>query len=580
MPVKKITHTTLFCIILFSLILSACTSSTTTPTIAVEPTAEIQKPADTQVSATAEPTRPSGPKVVNFIWKKEFDTLNPFYSKEQFSTFTQQIWNCWAWDFDEKNTPHPVLVKDIPSLENGGISADGNVITLKLRDDIVWSDGTPITSRDFLFTYQMILNPNNAVATTSPYDKIISLDTPDERTVVMTFNEPYISWLSTLWHGLLPAHILEPVFQAEGTINNATWNNAPSVGCGPFNFDKWEAGNFAHFVANEKYWLGKPILAEITFHFVADDAAQIAAIKAGGADLGTFLSYSDAPIVQSGGMTFVPFFSGYNEGWFFYLDPQMSNPALQDVRVRLAIALAIDRASFVKDALLGITKPAISYWDNTPYIEPTLQPWRYDPETAKKLLDETGWVDSNADGVRDKDGEDLVLTYGTTTSELRQKAQAAFQQQLEAVGIKVELFNYERDIFFKGYGSGGPAATGQLDIFEYAPIAQRSPITIFPDPDTADFLCTEIPTDESTAGKNWTFYCDQELEQLFQLQSTQMDFKARQETFWKISKLIYERVYFLGLWEDSDLWSISTRITGAKISGITPFFNILEWDIY
>jgi ABC-type transport system substrate-binding protein len=110
-------------------------------------------------------------------------------------------------------------------------------------------------------------------------------------------------------------------------------------------------------------------------------------------------------------------------------------------------------------------------------------------------------------------------------------------------------------------------------MFEYSTVAS------FPDPDTYDFLCSEIPTDESPSGVNWTGYCDPDLDQLFQLQSTQVDFKARQETFWKISKLIYDKVYFFGLWQDPDLWGISGRLTGVKLSGATPFFNIMEWDL-
>ncbi len=78
------------------------------------------------------------------------------------------MWNCWAWDFDEKNAPRPVLVKEMPSVENGGISADGKTITLKLREDLVWSDGTPLTADDFIFTYDMTMSPKNAVAGSQP----------------------------------------------------------------------------------------------------------------------------------------------------------------------------------------------------------------------------------------------------------------------------------------------------------------------------------------------------------------------------------------------------------------------------
>ena len=517
------------------------------------------------------PRRPT--KTATFIWTQEFDTLNPLYTNMWFSAITQQIWNCWAWDFDDENNPRPVLVTEMPSQDNGGISADGTVITLRLRDDIVWSDGEPITSEDFAFTYEMTVNPANAVASVSPYDLITSLETPDERTVVMTFSEPYAAWMATLWHGLLPAHILRPVFEEEGTLDNAAWNREPTVSCGPFNFAEWESGSFARFVANDKYWLGRPNIDEIFFRFVPDDASQVAALQAGEGDLGTFISYSDIPTLEAAGVEMINVFSGYNEGIYFRLD-DLGHPALQDVRVRQAIALATDRASLCEDLLLGLTQPAATYWDNTPWVDPTIPgPWPYDPARANALLDEAGWIDTNGDGTRDKDGVELVLDYGTTTREIRRDVQAVLQQQLAAVGIGTNLLNADADLYFSGYGQGGPCATGQYDMFEYSTVVN------YPDPSTSEWLCDQIPTDANPEGTNWMAYCDEQLDALFRAERTQVDFEARQQIFYQITRYIYDNVLWLGLWWDPDIWAVGPRLQNVRISGVTPFFNIIEWDL-
>jgi len=255
------------------------------------------------------------------------------------------------------------------------------------------------------------------------------------------------------------------------------------------------------------------------------------------------------------------------------LDPKTGHPALQDSKVRQAIALAFDREALVKDLLLGATAPAATYWDNTPYNDPSLKPWPFDPEKAKQLLDEAGWKDSNGDGVRDKNGVELVLKYGTTTREIRKDTQAVAQQQLADVGVKLDLLNYESDTFFGGYAEGGPAATGQLDIFQYSTAA------FFPDPDTAEWLCSSIPTDATPDGTNWMRLCDKDLDALFQKQATQVDAAERQKTFHEITKLIFDKVYFLGLWQDPDIWGVSDRLQNVKFSGTTPFFNITEWDL-
>jgi peptide/nickel transport system substrate-binding protein len=326
-------------------------------------------------------------------------------------------------------------------------------------------------------------------------------------------------------------------------------------------------------VANDNYWLGRPLIDEVFIRFVPDDASQVAALIAGDGDLGTFISYSDIGALEDAGLDIFSVPSGYNELMFFYLQPENAHPALLDVRVRQAIALAFDRFAINEDLLLGLTEPAVSYWDNTPYVDPDLTAWPYDPERARQLLDEAGWIDTNGDGVRDKDGVELVLAYGSTTRQIRQDTQAVAQQQLAEVGIKVELYNYDPDIYFSSYGDGGPAATGQLDLFQY------STTTNYPDPDTADYLCSEIPTDESPAGVNWAALCDEELDRLFRLQATQVDFEARQQTYWEMSRIMYEQVYILGVWRDPDIWAVNERVQNVKLSGATPFFNIIEWDL-
>jgi peptide/nickel transport system substrate-binding protein len=516
------------------------------------------------------PRRPAA----TFVFAQEFDTLNPLYTNMWFSQITQQLWDCWAWNYDDQSNPVPLLVTEMPSVENGGISADGKVITLHLRDDIVWSDGEPITSDDFRFTYEMTVDARNAVASVYPYDRLTGVETPDERTVVVTFDEPFAGWQGALWRGLLPAHVLRPVFEAEGTLDNAEWNRKPTVGCGPYVFDRWEPNSFARFVANDEYWRGLPKIEEIRIRFVLDDASVIAALKAGQGDLGTFVDFSQIPTLQQAGLDVGEVFVGSNEGLYFYLDAQNGHPALQDVRVRQAIALAIDRTAICRDLLLGLAQPAETDWDNTPWVDPTLAPWPYDPERARTLLDDAGWVDSNGDGVRDRDGVELILTYGTTTREIRRAVQDVVRQQLATVGIQVDVLNAESDLFFAGYDQDGPAATGQYDLFQYS----QQPLA-FPDPDIPEWLCSEIPSDASPEGTNWQAVCDPELDALFRSQATQVDLAQRQQTFYQITRLIHDKVYWLGLWQDMDTWPIGPRLRNVRLSATTPFYSIIEWEL-
>jgi len=559
----------MFFLVVVALILSACGGA---PTPASPGEQGAAGPAVTEQPAAA-PSQPER-KVATLIYTQEFDNLAPLYTSMWFVWTTWQMNNHWAWEFDENNEPFPRLVTEIPSAENGGISEDGRVITMKLRDDIKWSDDTPLTADDFIFTWEMAVSPSNTVATTYPYDAIESVTALDPQTVVVTFTDPFAPWLATLWHGILPAHVLRPIYEAEGTIDNADWLRNPTVGCGPYSFAEWESGSYARFVRNENYWGTPAKIDEIFIRFVPDDASQVAALKAGDADLGTFISYADVPGLKDAGLSIMVEPNGYSEWMFFMVNEEKGHPALLDVRVRKAIAMAIDREGINRDLLLGLTKVPASFWDALPYYnDPPLENYPYDPEAAKALLDEAGWVDANGDGVREKDGVDLEIDHATTIREIRQDAQAVMQQQLATVGIKLNVSPVDDTLYFASYAENGPAARGEFDIQEW------SDGPLFPDPDLYYWLCDQIPTDENPVGENWFYICDEELDSLIKLQSTQVDAAERQKTISQINQLFYDQVYIIGLWQDPDVYAVGSRLKNVKFSGVTMFFNIGEWDL-
>ena len=560
---KKWLLTIMSILVIFSLVLAACSPATEEPA-AEEPAAE--EPAAEEPAAE--------PKIVTFAWTQEPDSLSPFYTDMWFSSILQQLYLCWAWEYDDQNLPYAHLVTEVPSIENGGLSEDGLTITLNLRDDIIWSDGTPITSADFKFTYDMIMTDANSVNSQYPYDYLDSLETPDDLTVVMNFAEPFAAWQAAFWTGILPAHVLQPVFDAEGSLMEAEWNLAPTVGCGPYVFEEWESGSYLRFVKNENYWKGQANIDEVFLQFVPDDAAQTAALIAGDADLGTFPPLSDVPALEDAGLTVFSVNGGYSEGWFFNMR-DMASPGAKDLVVRQAIAMSIDRQAIVDDLLLGLSEPANTLWDAlaaSGYVSPDIVPWEYDPEGAKAMLDEAGYVDSDGDGIReDLDGNPLTLIHGTTIRSIRQDIQAVAQQQLREVGIDLDIQSWDSDIFFGSYADAAPPAVGDVDIMEW------SDSTYFPDPDNDYWLCSQLPDDENPWGYNY-FGCDEELDALFQAQIVETDPDARVAIFNDITKYMHDNVYWFGLYVDPDMWIVTSDLTGVKFSGVTPFFNIMEWD--
>lgn len=563
----------LLAVLMITALLAGC-KPTTTPT-EVPPVEETEAPPVEETEAPPEATEapPAEPKIVTIAWTQEPDSLNPLYTNMWYSSVMLMVWSCYAWQGDDTNTFYPHLVTEIPSAENGGISEDGLVITMHLRDDITWSDGTPITADDFIFTYDMTMDPANAVDSTYPYDQLASIEAPDAQTVVMTFSTPFASWQASFWTGLLPKHILQPVYDADGSIENADWNMAPTVGCGPFVFDTWESGSFIRFTRNDNYWLGAPKLDAVVFQFVPDDASQTAACIAGDVDLGYWPPYSDIPALRDAGLSLVTQASGYNEGWFINFR-DMASPGIRDVNVRQAIAMSLDRTTICEDLKYGLVTPNETFWDAfAGAVDPSIVPFPYDPEAAMALLEEAGWTDTDGDGIReDADGNKLIIKQGNTDKQERMDLQAVAQQQLLAVGIDLQTEAINSDILFESFTNDGPAATGALDIMEW------SDAPYFPDPDTDYWLCDQIPTADYPTGYNY-YGCDEDLDALFRQQLVTVNAEERLAIFQQITKLMHDKVYYIGMWEDPDIWIVNPRLTGAKFSGITPFYNIYEWDL-
>ncbi|MCZ7543478.1 MAG: ABC transporter substrate-binding protein [Anaerolineae bacterium] len=204
-----------------------------------------------------------------------------------------------------------------------------------------------------------------------------------------------------------------------------------------------------------------------------------------------------------------------------------------------------------------------------------MDPLPYDPDGAIVLLEEAGWVDTNGDGCRDKDGEELVLRFVTNQRALRLAVAPVLQQQMAQVGACLDLFNYTSDQFFGTYAEGGITATGQFDIAEWSTNPD------FPDPNVRQWRCGEIATDENPAGINDQQVCDERLEELLDAQTVTVDPTARAEIFHEIDRIIQEELYWLGVFSDPDNWATNPRVLNARISGVgqNAFWNAYEWDI-
>jgi peptide/nickel transport system substrate-binding protein len=576
-------------LIVLSLVLSACAPTATEVPAVEEPAAE--EPAAEEPAAeepTEEPVveEPAEPKTATMTFFEEPDNLNRNYTQMWFAQLASDLLQLSFWQFDDEKNISLELAAEFPTMENGLISEDGLTLTIPLRDDVVWTDGTPVTAHDYVFTYEMTMADGNAVQSRYPFDTFVeSVTALDDYTVEIVMNEPYVGWAVGLDSNILPEHVLRPVFEAEGTIDNAAWNRDQSVTNGPFKLKEWEAASHLILEANDDYWRGRPILDQLFIRIVPDDEAQMAAIKTGDTDIGVFMTAADKPdIDELPDVELLTVAGGWVESWFFNTisaelaatnDLQAGHVALQDKFVRRAIVMGFDRQGLIDELFYGLYRIPATFWYESPYEDTSIEPWPYDPEAAMALLDEAGWVDTNGDGTRDKDGMELVIQYSTTAgNELRESTGLVFQQSMAEIGIGVEILNYSYDVIWNGYGDEGPAALGQYDIAEWSTAADD-----LPDPNTATWLCSEIPSPDNPTGGNWQGVCSEELDALFAEQAVTVDQDARIDIFAEIERIMHEEMFWMGVRTDDDFWALNNRLQNVKFSGVDSFWNVFEWDV-
>src|SRR5262249_6219951 len=233
----------------------------------------------------------------------------------------------------------PDLITRIPTVENGGISADHRTYTYHLRPNVRWHDGVPLTSKDAKFTYEIIMDPKVQVESREGWDEVASCDTPDDTTIVFHLKQPYPDFVSETFYdeSVLPEHLLK---NSRGELfHSAPFHHAP-VGSGPFKFDSWVPGSHLTLVANHDYYGEGPYLDQIIFKFVPNENALLVQLKTGEVDM-----FDNANINFMSQLNDIAGIHVYKTPMLMYehLDFNTENPILKDVRVRRALSYATDK---------------------------------------------------------------------------------------------------------------------------------------------------------------------------------------------------------------------------------------------
>ncbi|MBW1645862.1 MAG: peptide-binding protein, partial [Deltaproteobacteria bacterium] len=331
--------------------------------------------------------------------------------------------------------------------ESWEVSPDGLTITFHLRRGVKWHDGQPFTADDVMFTYQLIIDPKTPTAYAGDFQQVKEAKVLDPYTFQVTYEKPFAPALSSWGLGILPKHLL-----AGQEITKSPLARHP-VGTGPYKFSQWKTGEKIELVANDDYFEGRPYIDRYRYRIIPDSATMFLELKAGNLDwMGlTPIQYDR----QTSGRKFADRFNKYRYLSFAYtyLGYNLKKPLFQDKRVRQALSYAINKEEIIDGVLLGHGRVATGpYKPDTWFYHQPAKRYPYDPEKARELLRQAGWIDRDGDGLLDKDGRPFTFTVMTNQGNtLRAQTAEIIQRRLREIGIQMKIRIVEWSAFINEF---------------------------------------------------------------------------------------------------------------------------------
>lgn len=502
------------------------------------------------------------PSAITFNISEDPHSLNPLLSQSDDEQQLARLMFDLLIDVDPRGKPIPALAAVIPSAANGGVSRDGLIITYHLRHGVRWQDGKALTSHDVWFTWRALVDPRNEVASTRGYDLIASLDTPDPYTAVVRLKHPWAPAVSTFFtYGehpvpIVPAHLLE----GRGPLRSALFNTQP-IGSGPYEFVNWERGDHLTFVSNPSYFRGQPRTRNIVVREVPDINTDLTMLRTGDLDWSLL---SPAQRLGLGSTAHVRFvfapFSGFGAVAF-----NCRKPPFGDVRMRRAIALAIDRPRLSRDITHGqypVTdsdQATFSWAYDSSVRQPSFQ-----PDAADKKLDRLGWR-RGPDGMRRKNGVLLSMVFATFPEGDTAVRTAIFvQEMLRERGIAVSVKKVTVAQFYLPKSEGGLLMSGGFDL---AYLAWRTG----EDPDDSDLVTCR-------GNANFSGYCKPGVDALESRALTSTDRSERKGLYTQVQRQMAADVPYLFLYAPTYGFAVSDRMHGLMPTPYSPTWNAYSWS--
>jgi peptide/nickel transport system substrate-binding protein len=589
---------TLFALLaLLTVGLSGCGSSESTeeptavptePETAVEPT---KAPEPTEPPPTEAPEPAQETSIVIAI-PEDPPSFNGIVTDTGYEQMAMKLVLLGMASIDPNGEVYPVLAAELPTQENGDVVVDEEAwtmdVTWKMRDDVVWADGEPVTADDVVFTWQKISDPDGGIWFPG-LDYTDDVEKIDDFSFVVHYNTVYPGYL-TQFGGEQIAIWPEHYCDADQDFVSWDCNRAP-LSTGPYMLEEWVQGDHLTLVRNPNYYqAGKPHIDQVIIRIVPEQPVRKTLMVQGDADLNFWLDEPTMDAIKDE-PNVVLSFSPYNR-WVMRLIPNEAtkgsldaeenpHPFFKDANVRHAMRMAIDVDTLVSEIFLGYSEPVWTEFFRPPYVCEIPRP-EYNPEKAAAMLEEAGWTDEDGDGIRECHGcpyaeegykmsaEFVIYSdYG----ESLELAQQLIAEDLRAIGMDLQLSMMEGGVMWADFGSGGTEQNGQFELNMwddgYAGV------------DPSDFLWSfyHSAAMEPDMGWNVVRWSNEEADMLID-ESYTLDEEYRQEVFCQLADILEEQLPWLLLFSTSENAAHSTRLQGVQpsVNDIVTW-NAADWTL-
>ncbi len=566
----------------FSLVLSACGSANTTQSSA---------PTSTQPAAYSS-TQTN--KEITIVIPEDPPSFNAVIAYTGYDAMVMKLTLLGMTGIDPDGNVYPELAVELPSIENGEVVQDeegGTMsVTWKMRQDVRWEDGKPVTADDVIFTYNAITDPDKG-SWIPGIDAVESVEKIDDYTFKVNYGAITPSYL-TLFGGEQVA--IWPAHYCDASQGFSSWDcGRKPLSDGPFVLSEWVEGDHLTFLKNDKYYQpGKPDIEKVTVKIVPDATVRKQMMINGDADINMWTNETVTADLQKEASVKVSispndrfvmrlFMNGAAKG---NTDAEANpHPILSDVNVRQAIRMAIDVDTIAQQIFLGFSKPVWTEFFRPPYNQCNIPQPKYDPEAAKALLDQAGWTDPDNTGTRACHGcktgapdgypmEMQLLTYKEYGEPIL-LTQQLIAEDLAKIGIKLDLATAEGSVLWADSASGGIEMNGNFDIDLWD--------DGYAGTDPADFIAQYYSADsiEPDSGWNISRWNDPGFNDLL-ADSYTLDETRRQEDFCKMAQILDQQVPDILMFTTIDADAYSVRLDGVQsTANDVVTWNIADWKI-